>query len=99
MSGLSQSHLSAPLRKVDLSDEGSAQINAANGSAVLVKLKTGKSMEEARKIWNHTEPAAPQWWSFASSAYAQRMFDMLAKDPHRFRKSSVTTNLSLAQCW
>jgi len=79
--GLSQSHLSAPLHKIDLNDEGTAQINVPAGSAVLVKLKTGTSMEDARKILEPYRTGDAAMVIVPSSAYAQRMFDMLAKEP------------------
>jgi aminopeptidase YwaD len=83
MSGLSQSRLSAPLQKIDLNNESSAQIDVSNGSAVLVKLKTGSSMEDARKILEPYRTGGASMVVVASFAYAQRMFDMLAKESPR----------------
>jgi hypothetical protein len=48
---------------------------------VLVKLKTGTSMENARKILEPYRTGGAAMVVVASSAYAQRMFDMLAKEP------------------
>ena len=71
----------APLQKIDLNDEKAAQINVPAGWAVLVKLKTGTSMEDARKILEPYRTGGAAMVVVASSAYAQRMFDMLAKEP------------------
>ena len=81
MTGLSLAPLSAPLQKIDLVDEKASAIEVVKGAAVLVKLKPGTSMEDARKILEPYRNGSAAMVIVASSAYAQRMFDMLAKQP------------------
>jgi len=81
MTGLSTARLSAPLQKIDLVDEKASASEVAQGAAVLVKLKAGTSMEDARKILEPYRNGSAAMVIVASSASAQRMFDMLAKQP------------------
>lgn len=81
MAGLSQTELTAPLQKIDLNDEEASATNLAAGSALLIKLKAGTTMEEARGILEPYRSRKAAVVIVASSAYAQRMFDMLAKQP------------------
>ena len=72
----------APLQKIDLNDEKRRANKCTRAdAAVLVKLKTGTSMEDARKILEPYRTGGAAMVVVASSAYAQRMFDMLAKEP------------------
>ncbi len=83
MTGLSQGGISAPLQKIDLNDEKASPGEVAAGAAVLVKLKPGASMEDARKVLEPYRTGKAAMVIVAASAYSQRMFDMLAKEPPR----------------
>jgi hypothetical protein len=81
MSGLSQAAITASLLKVDSTDEASPAKDVPAGAAVVVKLKQGISMDEARKILGPYRSGTAAIVIVSSSEYAQRMFAMLAKEP------------------
>jgi peptidase M28-like protein len=83
MSGLSQGQLTAPLQKIDLDDPKASDNDIAKGAALLVRLKAGTSMEDARKLLEPYRSGNAAMVVVASSAYAARMFEMLAKEPPR----------------
>ena len=81
MSGLSQSPVSAPLQKVDLNDEKASPTDIGNGAAMVVKLKPGTSMEDARRVLEPYRNGRASLVIIATPPSAQQMFDMLAKHP------------------
>ncbi len=81
IAGLSRAELTAPLQRIDLNDEKALETNVVAGSALLIKLKAGTTMEEARGILEPYRSGKAAVVIVTSSAYAQRMFDMLAKQP------------------
>ena len=81
MAGLSEPMLTAPLQKLDLNDERTSPGDVTNGAAVLVKLKPGTSMEEARSVLEPYRAGKAALVIIESSTGAQGMFDMLAKHP------------------
>ncbi|HEY4901771.1 MAG TPA: M20/M25/M40 family metallo-hydrolase [Terriglobales bacterium] len=81
MTGLSQAETSAPLQKLDLNDEKVSPADVTSGAAVLLKLKPGTGMEEARKILEPYRSGKTAMVIVASPPEGQRMFDMLAKRP------------------
>ena len=99
MAGLSQAELTAPLRKIDLNDEKAAATNVAAGSALLIKLKAGTTMEEARGILEPYRSGKAAIVIVASSAYAQRMFEMLAKQPPQMPQLIGNQEPKPRACW
>jgi Peptidase family M28 len=81
LADLSQAHLAALLQKIDLNHVGPATSEVVKGAALLVKLKAGTSTEDARKILEPYRAGGAAIVIVASSAYSQRTFDMLAKEP------------------
>lgn len=81
MAGLSQSSVSAPLQKLDLNDEKVSPDDVASGAALLLKLKPGTSMEDARQVLASYRSGRAALVIIASSPAAQEMFEMLAKHP------------------
>jgi hypothetical protein len=81
MAGLSQSPLSAALQKLDLNDATTSpdQVNSG-AAAILMKLKPGTTMEDARKVLAPYRGKAAMA-IIASSPTAQDMFDALSKQP------------------
>ena len=81
MAGLSRSPVSAVLQKLDLNDEKASPADVKAGAAVLIKLKSGTSMEDARQILAPYRGGKAAIVIIASPPSAQRMFDALAKQP------------------
>ena len=81
IAGLSRAELTARLQKIDLNDEAASATNASADLALLIKLKAGTTIEEARGILEPYRSGKAAVVIVASTAYAQRMFDTLAKQP------------------
>jgi hypothetical protein len=81
MTGLSESAMSATLQKLDLSDEKVSLADVTSGAAVLLRLKPGASMEDARRILDPYRNGKAALVVVPSSATEQGMFDRLAKHP------------------
>lgn len=81
MTGLSQPEVTASLQKLDLNDEKTSAADVASGAAVLIKLKMGTTMEEARTVLAPYRSGKAAMVIVASSPGAQKMFEMLAKNP------------------
>ncbi len=81
ISGLSVSPVVAPLQRLDLSDEKTSPADVTGNAAILMKLKSGTSMEEARRVLDPYRNGKAALVIVASSPAAQGMFDMLAKHP------------------
>jgi Peptidase family M28 len=81
MTGVSQAHLPAPLQKIDLNDDNASKVSVVQGAALLIKLKAGATTDDARKMLEPYRNSSAAMVIVASSAYSQRTFDMLAKEP------------------
>ncbi|HEX8798543.1 MAG TPA: M20/M25/M40 family metallo-hydrolase, partial [Terriglobales bacterium] len=81
MAGLSQPTVSGTLQKLDLNNEKASPDDVTAGRAVLIKLKPGTTMEDARTILAPYRSGKAAIVIIASSPVAQRMFDALAKQP------------------
>jgi Peptidase family M28 len=81
VAGLSRSPISAPLQKLDLNDEKVSPGTVTSGAALLIKLKPGTSMEDARAILAPYRSGKAALVIIASSPSAQVMFERLAKQP------------------
>ncbi len=81
MTGLSQPEISAPLHKIDLNKAKVSPGEVAPGAAVVIKLKPGTSVEDARGVLAPYRSSKAAMVIVAASAYSQRMFDTLAKQP------------------
>jgi len=81
MAGLSQSPVRAALERLDLNDEKTSPDDAIAGAAVLIKLKPGTSMEDARKVLAPYRSGKAAIVIILSPPAAQSMFDALAKQP------------------
>jgi hypothetical protein len=81
MAGLSQSLVSATMQKLDLNAEKTSPDDVTSGAAVLIKLKPGTTMEDARKVLAPYRSGKAAMVIIASSPAAQKMFDALAKQP------------------
>ena len=81
MAGLSQSPASAALQKLDLNDENSVPDEVKAATALLIKLKPGTTMEDARKVLAPYRSGKAAIVIIAWSPAAQKMFDALAKQP------------------
>jgi len=79
--GLSTSPVSAILQKLDLNDDKASPADVTSGAALLVKLKPGTSMEDARRILEPYRSGKAALVIIPSSPAGQGMFDMLAKHP------------------
>jgi len=79
--GLSTSTASAILQKLDLNDDKASPADVTSGAALLVKLKPGTSMDDARRILEPYRSGKAALVIIPSSAAGQGMFDMLAKHP------------------
>jgi hypothetical protein len=83
MAGLSQSEVTAPLQNLDLNDEKISAANVTSGAAVLIKLKPGTSIDEARPILEPYRNGKAAMVIIAVPPAAQGTFDTLAKQPPR----------------
>lgn len=81
IAGLSQPTVSGTLQKLDLNNEKASPDDVTAGRAVLIKLKPGTTMEDARTILATYRSGKAAIVIIASSPVAQRMFDALAKQP------------------
>jgi hypothetical protein len=81
MTDLLKPEVTAPLQKLDLSDEKASATDVTSGAAVLIKLKAGTSMEDARKILEPYRNQKTAMVIIASSAGARGTFRMLARYP------------------
>ena len=81
MAGLLQPAVSATLQKLDLNDEKISPDAVRAGAALLIKLKPGTSMEDARKVLAPYRSGKAAVVIITSSSAAQKMFDVLAKQP------------------
>ena len=81
MAGLSTSPVSAILQRLDLNDDKASPADVTSGAALLVKLKPGTSMDDARRILEPYRSGKVALVIVASSPAAQGMFDTLAKHP------------------
>ena len=81
MTGLSQPEISAPLHKIDLNDAKASPGDLPPGAAVVIKLKAGTSVEDARSVLDPYRSSKAVMVIVAASAYSQRMFDTMAKQP------------------
>jgi Peptidase family M28 len=79
LSGLAGVPLSAPLQKLDLSGENHVTPNVIPGSALLVKLKPGITVEVARQVLEPYRSGKAALVIVESSPEWQHVFDMLAK--------------------
>ena len=87
MTGLSQPKVTAaPLQKIDLNDQKTLPVDVASGAAVLIKLKTGTSMEEAGNVLAPYRSGKAAMVIVASSPGAQKMFEMLARKPPQMQQ-------------
>ena len=86
MAGLSQPTVSGTLQKLDLNNEKASPDDVTAGRAVLIKLKPGTTMEDARTILAPYRSGKAAIVIIASSPVAQRMFDALAKQPPQMPK-------------
>ena len=77
---LSHASLVATVQKIDLS-EGATPPLPVSGAVLLVKLKPGIAMEEARRLLEPYRAGKASMVVVPSSQYASRMFDRLAKEP------------------
>ncbi|HEX8892625.1 MAG TPA: M20/M25/M40 family metallo-hydrolase [Terriglobales bacterium] len=83
MAGLSQPTVSGTLQKLDLNNEKASPDDVTAAAAVLIKLKPGTTMEDARAILATYRSGKAAIVIIASSPAAQRMFDALAKQPQQ----------------
>ena len=81
MTGLSQPEITAPLQKLDLNEEKTSAADVPSGAAVLIKLKPGTSLEEARAILAPYRSAKAAMVIIASPSSSQKTFESLAKQP------------------
>jgi hypothetical protein len=81
ITGLSQPEVTAPVQKLDLNDDKTSVSDVQSGAAVLVKLKTGTSMEDAREILAPYRSGKAAMVIIASPPGPQKMFETLAKQP------------------
>jgi hypothetical protein len=81
MTGLSQPEISAPLYKIDLNEANALPAEIAPGAAIVIKMKPGTSVEDARSVVEPYRRSKADMVIVAASAYSQRMFDTLAKQP------------------
>ena len=81
MAGLSRPTVSGTLQKLDLNNEKASPDDVTAGRAVLIKLKPGTTMEDARTILATYRSGKAAMVIIASSPVAQRMLDALAKQP------------------
>jgi peptidase M28-like protein len=79
--GLSGVPLSAPLQKLDLSGENHVTPNVVPASAVVVKVRSGITLEVARQVLEPYRSGKAALVIVESSPAWQHVFDMLAKDP------------------
>ena len=77
---LSHASIAATLQRIDLSDDKTAP-EVVSGAVVLIKLKPGIKMEEARRVLAPYRSGKAAVVIVPSSQYASRMYDMLAKEP------------------
>jgi Peptidase family M28 len=80
LTGLSQPEITAPLQKLDLNDE-KVSAGDVSGAAVLIKLKPGTSLEDARAILAPYRSAKAAIVIIASPSSSQKTFESLAKQP------------------
>jgi len=83
---LSQSPISAPLQKLDLDDEKVSPDTVKSGAALLIKLKPGTSLEDARGVLAPYRSGKAALVIISSSTAPQGMFDTLAKQPPEMPK-------------
>lgn len=81
ISGLSESPIAASMQKLDLNDEKTSPENIASGAAVLLKLKPGTSIEEARRILDLYRGGKAALVVSAASNVSPGTFNWLAKHP------------------
>ena len=81
ITGLSQPEITAPVQKLDLNDDRTSASDVQSGAAVLIKLKTGTSMEDARGILAPYRSAKAAMVIIASPPGPQKTFETLAKQP------------------
>jgi len=81
MAGLSQPTVSGTLQKLDLNNRKASPDDVMAGAAVLIKLKPGTTMEDARTILAPYRSGKTAMVVIASSPAVQKMFDSLAKQP------------------
>lgn len=77
---LSHASIAANLQRIDFSD-GKTPPEVARGAVLLIKLKPGTTMDEARKLLAPYRSGKAAVVIVASSQYASRMYDALAKEP------------------
>lgn len=83
VTGLSQPEVTAPLQNLDLNDEKISAANVTSGSAVLIKLKPGTSIDEARPILEPYRNGKAAFVIVAVPPASQGTFETLAKQPPR----------------
>lgn len=79
--GLSESPISAPLQKLDVNDNMASPDAVSSNAAVLLKLKPGTSIDDARRILDPYRSGKAALVIVASSPSSSGMFDRLAKHP------------------
>jgi len=80
VSGLSESLVSATLQKLDLNEETASPDDGMNDAAVLIRLKSGASTEEARRLLEPYRKVAALV-IVGVLPETQRVFDVLARHP------------------
>jgi aminopeptidase YwaD len=81
ITGLSQSPIAAPLQKLDLNEEQTSPVEVASDAAVLLKLKPGTSIDDARRILDPYRSGKAALVIVASTPALPGMFERLAKHP------------------
>ena len=81
ITGLSQAEVTASVQKLDLNDDKTSVSDVQSGAAVLLKLKIGTSIEDARGIAAPYRSAKAAMVIIASPPGPQKMFETLAKQP------------------